>query len=80
MRWQLTQHGWPINGGAHYVPVGTIITDDLMWGDSGIKFPVPLPINARALNQSAYDQLCKWYPNQLHLLQFDPHTVKGVSL
>ena len=74
MKWQLLGH-WPV--GQWLVPAGTIITDDLHWGATGIKFPVPLPINARALNQSAYDQLCKWYgPDQWHLLSYDPHHVQ----
>jgi hypothetical protein len=76
MKWQLAQHGWPVDGGRHYVPTGTIITDDFRWADTGIALPPPMPINARALDQEAWEQMCAWYPQQLHLIQYDPHTVR----
>jgi hypothetical protein len=75
MRWQLAQYGWPINGGQHYVPAGTIIDERLMWDAHNIPLPTPLPINARALDQGAYERMLQWgYPQDL--VQFDPHAVR----
>jgi hypothetical protein len=74
MRWQLQSHGWPV--GAHLIDVGTIIDGpDFRNPITGLPLPTPLPINARALSQDAYDQMCAWYPHHRHLLSYDPHTV-----
>jgi hypothetical protein len=79
MRWQLEQHGWPV--GQHYLEVGTIIEgpdpNKLRNPLTGEVLTPPLPINARALTQDAYDQMCAWYgPEFYHRLRYDPHTVQ----
>jgi hypothetical protein len=76
MRFQITQHGWPV--GAHLIDVGTIIEGPGFRNPiTGLPLPTPLPINARALDQAAYDQLCEWHsPEWWHRLSYDPHTVR----
>jgi hypothetical protein len=74
MRFQLLGH-WPV--GQWLVPAGTMITGpDFQWADTGIKLPQPLPINARALDDAAWKQLCAWYPQQIHMLSYDPTAVE----
>jgi hypothetical protein len=75
MRWQLQSHGWPV--GAHFIDVGTIIEGpDFRNPITGLPLPIPLPINARALDQEAYDLMCEWVnPEWWHLLSYDPHFV-----
>ncbi len=59
-RYQLTGHGWPIEGGAKLVPVGTILdTEDWTW--NGTTLPWPPPVNAMALDQESYDELARHY-------------------
>jgi hypothetical protein len=76
MRWQITQHGWPV--GQFLIDVGTFIDGPGFRNPiTGEPLPTPLPITARALDQAAYDQLCEWYPEEFwRWLQYDPHTVQ----
>ena len=78
MRWQLSNnHGWPVSGGAIYLPAGTFIEADLRNPITGLPLPLPLPMNARALDQEAWALLKQWYvPNLWRLLSYDPHTVQ----
>jgi hypothetical protein len=75
MRWQLVDHGWPVD--QWYVPVGTVIDgNDLRWNGS-VVLPTPLPLNAYALDDEAFEQMRAWYPAQLHhRLRYDPHNVR----
>jgi hypothetical protein len=73
MRWMLVDHGWPV--GQWYVPVGTVIDERMLWNGS-VALPPPMPLNAWACDQEAYDQLCAWYPELLHRLRYDPHNVR----
>jgi hypothetical protein len=60
MRFQLANHGWPIAGGL-LIPEGTILDrDDWSWNGAALTWPPP--INAIALDQSAYDELLRHYP------------------
>ena len=60
---------WPCQGGALFVPAGTVIDgNDPKW--LGAALPKPMPMNAKALDQDAYDALCLWYQHHLHLLQY----------
>jgi len=64
---------WPCNGGALCVPAGTVIEWDPdpeaarlarigtypQW--RGVRLPLPMPINAKAMDQAAYDAMVGWY-------------------
>ena len=69
MRFQLSGHSWPINGGAHLIPVGTIL-DAKNWTWRGISLPPldKIPLNAVALDQEGWDHLCNVYSDRQHLL------------
>jgi hypothetical protein len=65
---------WPV-GGQWLIPNGTAITvpADRLQGYAtttwhGIALPLPLPMEATALNQAAADMLSRWHPHCLHLL------------
>jgi hypothetical protein len=59
---------WPATGSLT-VPAGTIIDgDDPQW--RGIPLPSMMPINAKALDQSAYEALADWYHHSLHRLHY----------
>jgi hypothetical protein len=76
--WMLVDHGWPV--GQYYLEEGTVIEDDLRNPQTGLLLPLPLPINAYSLTQSAYDQMRQWYgPELWHRLRYDPTVVKGKS-
>ena len=59
---------WPV--GAWCVPAGTIIdANDPQW--RGIPLPRSMPMNAKALDQPAYDALAGWYGEDFwHLLHY----------
>jgi hypothetical protein len=52
---------WPCSGGAMLIPAGTILDSD-DWSWNGVALTWPPPINAIALDQSAYDELLRHYP------------------
>ena len=60
MRFQLTNHGWPIRGGAVLIPTGTVL-DRADWKYAGWDLPWPPPVNAIALDQEGYDEMLKHY-------------------
>lgn len=63
MRWQLTGP-WPGPGGAFY-EAGTVID-----GEAPEWRGVVMPLNAKALDQSAYDALVRWhYPRNDQVLR-----------
>ena len=68
MRWQIGGQGWPIAGGARLIPAGTIV------GDGGIplkELPMPLPIDAEAMDADAALQMLEWYGSELwHQIKF----------
>ena len=69
-RWRLIGP-WPV--GAWLIPSGTVLDSaDMRW--SGMALPTLPPINARALDQEAYDILARVYSGQLGQLQY----VEGV--
>lgn len=70
MIFQLTHHGWPIEGGAKLIPVGTLL-DHADWQWNGTPLPWPPPINAIALDQAAYDTLLQFHPYYLILTAND---------
>jgi hypothetical protein len=59
-KYQLTHHGWPINGGATLIPVGAIL-DSADWKWHGVALPFPPPINAIPQDQEAFDVMVKHY-------------------
>jgi hypothetical protein len=64
--------GWPV--GARLLPAGTIV------GEGGIpttELPMPLPINAVALDDAAAQMMRAWYHDQLHRLVFGPDVGKA---
>ncbi len=69
----------PWAAGQLFVPAGTIIDgNDPMW--NGNPLPLPMPLNAKALDQDAYDAMVAWYTphlidNFLHLL----HYARGIQ-
>ncbi len=59
MKFQL-MGDWPVSGGSVCVPAGTEIDgNDPLW--RGMALPLPMPLNARALDQEAYDAMVAWY-------------------
>lgn len=65
---------WPISNPSTCVPAGTLIDgNDPNW--NGTPLPIPLPMNAKALDQDAADALGRWYPHHFHLL----HTANGIK-
>jgi hypothetical protein len=64
---------WPV--GQFLIPAGTEIDGNApQW--NGVALPLPMPMNAKALDQEAYDHLVESYSptndNFLHLLHFAP--------
>jgi hypothetical protein len=62
---------WPV--GQFCIPAETIIDGaNPLWNN--IPLPLPMPLNARCLDQEAYDAMVAWYSPQsdqfLHLLHF----------
>jgi hypothetical protein len=56
MRFQLRGHGWPIDGGRHLIPEGTIIdTADAGWAKVMQGAGSMPPPNAMPLDQQTYD-------------------------
>jgi hypothetical protein len=69
MKFQIGGQGWPVQGGARLIPAGTIV------GDGGIptsELPMPMPIDAVALDDEAAAAMKAWYPDQLYRLHFGP--------
>jgi hypothetical protein len=65
MIYQLYSHGWPLNGGATFLPVGTRIDiDQPEWAWLASLVPPP---NAQALDQEAYDLMAANYPYNIIL-------------
>ena len=62
MIFQLANHGWPIEGGGTLIPVGSLL-DHADWQWNGAPLPWPPPVNAVALDQSAYDTLLQFHPD-----------------
>jgi hypothetical protein len=79
MKWQLLGP-WPIGAGSEIVPAGTIIElradGSAPTSPHGNRIPLPLPLNARCLDQAAYDQMIAWYTPLLddfaHLIHYSP--------
>ena len=77
MRFQLMSD-WPVE--AWCVPVGTILDCEIaetgeivrapLW--NGNALPLPIPMNAMALDQDAADGLSRSYPQHLYLLHCVP--------
>ena len=81
---------WPIKGGAMVIPVGstieyvagapsaTVVTEPWAVGAqfNGTPVPIPLPLNAKCLDQEAYGAMVRWYEPQsdqlLRVLQYSP--------
>jgi hypothetical protein len=64
MRFELLEP-WPV--GQFLVPAGTIIDGKApQW--RGMALPLPMPMDAKALDQDAADHLSMAYPFHLHLL------------
>ena len=61
MRWEITAPGWPVAGGSVLIPPGTVL-DGHWLRYNGVPLPIPLPFNAMACDQEAYDQMTAWYP------------------
>jgi hypothetical protein len=65
---------WPATGNL-CVPAGTEIDGhDPKW--CGVPLPLPMPLNAKAMDQEAYDALVDWYyptnDQVLRLLHYAP--------
>jgi len=78
MRWQLAGD-WPV--GPVLIPTGTMLSgvagpdgelvEAPKWNNGSIALPMPMPINAMALDQEAALQMCKWFDQDLwHRLIF----------
>lgn len=71
MRWQLLGD-WPVS--QFVIPSGTIIDLDVSKEWNGTIIPLPMPLNAKCLDQAAYEQMVAWYEpltdDFLHLLQY----------
>jgi hypothetical protein len=70
LRWQLTGD-WPV--GQFLVPAGTVLSagdgEAPTW--NGIKLPLPMPLNATALDEEGALQMCAWHGQELwHRLVF----------
>ena len=78
MKFQLAQHGWPINGGAWLIPVGTIFDLDKPAEQLNDHERLALgklpPMNAVPLDTDCAEAMAKGYPGHLYLL----HKVPGV--
>jgi hypothetical protein len=62
---------WPIHGGATLIPTGTILTGlPPTWG--GHTLPLPLPLDAWAMDDAAWAQMKQWYPYDQHRLMTGP--------
>lgn len=62
---------WPVNGGALTVPAGTFIDgNDPQW--CGMRLPSVMPIDAKALDQDAYNALLRWYSGFAYRLIYGP--------
>ena len=76
-RYQLIGTGWPTNGGALVVPVGTIL-DSTKWTFLGTPLPSALPLNAIPLDQDAFDEMLRQYPDQKErIITTDPNINRG---
>jgi hypothetical protein len=74
MRFQLLGE-WPV--GQYAIPASTVIeVIDGRANWQGHKLPMPVPINALALDAKAYEALCAAYPERLNELHFDRTVVK----
>ena len=72
MRFQLVSNGWPVNGGATVIPVGSIL-DSKDWHWNGTKLPWPPPLNALCLDNEARNAMRAAYNSHLHhLILFQP--------
>jgi hypothetical protein len=81
MRWAMTGD-WPCNGGALIVPAGAVIeartgivnnvivAEGATW--NGHLLPLPMPLNAQALDNEAARLMINWYPEHRHALHFGP--------
>ena len=83
---------WPVSGGAMVVPAGTTIEYDpdpeaaRLAGIGtapmylGTVLPLPMPLNAKAMDQAAFDQMVAWYEpisdQLIRTLQYDRSNVK----
>jgi hypothetical protein len=52
------------------VAVDDEIVEPPMW--SSVVLPLPMPINAAALDEEAALKMLEWYPEDWHWLRFDP--------
>jgi hypothetical protein len=74
MKFEIGGAGWPIAGGARLIPAGTIV------GDGGIPLadlPLPLPMDAVALDDEALAMLHQWYPYHHYALKVGPTVGKA---
>lgn len=77
MRFQMLTD-WPVNGGALIVPAGTTLEANLANPDfrlNGVKLPEQMPLTAIALDQDAYDAMCRWHGGQEHRFHYGPGIV-----
>jgi hypothetical protein len=85
MKWQL---GGDYPVGASLVPHGTTViavarngevVEPLTW--NGIALPLPLPLNAVALDEEAALQMLRWYPEELwHQIKFVREIDRGAVM
>ena len=66
MRYQITQHGFPV--GDKLIPVGTVIDSKANDDWSRLAKGRAPPINALALDQEAWDAIQAAHPYQQHLI------------
>jgi hypothetical protein len=56
---------WPVAGGSVLVPAGTEIDgNDPQW--RGIRLPLPMPLNAYAIDQAALNALAYWHGEEAY--------------
>lgn len=67
---------WPVAGGSVLIPAGTELDgNNPQW--RGIRLPMPMPLNAKCLDQEAYDAMVRWYEPQsdqlARLIHYSPN-------
>jgi len=80
MKWQLGGTGWPV--GQWLIPASTILNGaagpdgkiTVKWNE--ITLPMPIPINAIALDNEAAALMLEWYPDQHYRLHFGPNVAR----
>jgi hypothetical protein len=69
MRFRICSPGWPLQGGAAFVPPGSVIDDNSNDTWSLLARDLPPPMNATPLDDEAYYAQRKTYPDHHRYLR-----------